>query len=862
MRRWLEEPVDDDGGARPWDDIRRSFASSALFDEAFGAACSDVFAASERAAEGEQPRLAFTGLLEEPQERHWAHYCRVASQQDINVAAAVVFLQDAVEGRYCLWQLKRLELYQMYCGVAMRSWRCIAILANLFLGAYGAVNASNHVAWHLVTMLPAVLLLLDLVFLMCITGPLCLSRLQAFHLCCAALFVATAVYCPPPLRLVHSLCQPLTSLGYCSRVCKVLSSAASSAYRLISVLLLIAVMLLGAALLACFCFSATNLHFHSVTSAMYTLAVAMTTVNFPDIMLPAYHQTYAVVKTTGTPVSALGHTTYDVHFDIHPLSATGTEAGAASLARHSTPLFFMAFMAFVICFLMNIVFAVIFDFYKRQLTRDVYAAHTHRQWMLKCAWYSLTSPQQPSVAPHVWADLLSRLDRHIDAAQVEVLFKVLNESQTGLLSFQEFHGVFQLLNLRITVAQESPPWAARLPPAVRTRWAVQWLLCLAGWSAFPVLMDVVSVLAAGFGVLHVEVLSRGDVWRLTPQQMSLMTWLEIGLGIPLDLELLFWLFSIGWTRYWATRWNRIGLILTIHHLLLYSWLLVLLAVGRPPTEALCRTEVPVTGQQLCLLFRVILLLRLLRCTRLLTTFAPYKLTIKTLSNVLPLFLPYFGALAAAMYLCAVAGCHFFQGQHHRVDPQSDFAQGNYYSLNFDTVYHAFVTTFALVVVNNWHVVMEGYVSAVGPAARLFFFGLYIVLVMVMLNVIAALVVEVFASQYKLNLHHKLSPVHNRFALRIVHLYCSSDAYREKGPAWEVSYKRYDLRAQAALDSMYMKEEHVLPWDAAMELPRSLPLSLGHHSTVLSSRLCPLPAAPPGYGAVDPAGPWPAPEGPA
>lgn len=47
---------------------------------------------------------------------------------------------------------------------------------------------------------------------MCITGPLCLSRLQAFHLCCAALFVATAVYCPPPLRLVHSLCQPLTSL--------------------------------------------------------------------------------------------------------------------------------------------------------------------------------------------------------------------------------------------------------------------------------------------------------------------------------------------------------------------------------------------------------------------------------------------------------------------------------------------------------------------------------------------------------------------------------------------------------------------------------------------------------------------------
>lgn len=54
-------------------------------------------------------------------------------------------------------------------------------------------------------------------------------------------------------------------------------------------------------------------------------------------------------------------------------------------------------------------------------------------------------------------------------------------------------------------AQESPPWAARLPPAVRTRWAVQWLLWPAGWSAFPVLMDVVSVLAAGFGVLHVEV---------------------------------------------------------------------------------------------------------------------------------------------------------------------------------------------------------------------------------------------------------------------------------------------------------------------------------------------------------------------
>jgi hypothetical protein len=45
------------------------------------------------------------------------------------------------------------------------------------------------------------------------------------------------------------------------------------------------------------------------------------------------------------------------------------------------------------------------------------------------------------------------------------------------------------------------------------------------------------------------------------------------------------------------------------------------------------------------------------------------------------------------------------------------------------------------VVNNWHVVMEGHVLVVGRAARVFFFAYYLVTVVVVSNVVIAFILD-------------------------------------------------------------------------------------------------------------------------
>ena len=85
-------------------------------------------------------------------------------------------------------------------------------------------------------------------------------------------------------------------------------------------------------------------------------------------------------------------------------------------------------------------------------------------------------------------------------------------------------------------------------------------------------------------------------------------------------------------------------------------------------------------------------------------------------------------------------------KHSAVLKDSDFANANYFALNFNDFVSGMVTLFVLMVVNNWMVIAEAFVLVTGTAWSWFFFvSFFIVANLVVLNFLMALILECYAT---------------------------------------------------------------------------------------------------------------------
>lgn len=89
---------------------------------------------------------------------------------------------------------------------------------------------------------------------------------------------------------------------------------------------------------------------------------------------------------------------------------------------------------------------------------------------------------------------------------------------------------------------------------------------------------------------------------------------------------------------------------------------------------------------------------------------------------------------------------------HQCNPKlerSSFAADGYYLNNFNDPCASFVTLFELTVVNQWHVITEGFVLLTSRWARLYFISFHILMVFIILNIFLAFVIEAFVLQLEL-----------------------------------------------------------------------------------------------------------------
>jgi two pore calcium channel protein len=85
---------------------------------------------------------------------------------------------------------------------------------------------------------------------------------------------------------------------------------------------------------------------------------------------------------------------------------------------------------------------------------------------------------------------------------------------------------------------------------------------------------------------------------------------------------------------------------------------------------------------------------------------------------------------------------------------SSYEDSHYEVFNFNDFASGMVLLFNLLLLNDWHSYMEGYVLLTGTrATRLFFLAFWVVATMYVLNIVVAFIIEAFMNQVRRSSYH-------------------------------------------------------------------------------------------------------------
>ena len=159
----------------------------------------------------------------------------------------------------------------------------------------------------------------------------------------------------------------------------------------------------------------------------------------------------------------------------------------------------------------------------------------------------------------------------------------------------------------------------------------------------------------------------------------------------------------------------------------------------------------------------IIVLRTFRLLRVLKAKNSFRRVFAILTLSIPKLTRFVMSLGLAFYVYAIIGMCLYSGKLRDCSETSDGlpkfnplcgveydlqgtpTAGLYYLVNFDDIFHSFITLFVLMIVNNWQVVAKGYVAITSTWTYLFFIFFYLFIVLVITNVTAAFVLDLYDS---------------------------------------------------------------------------------------------------------------------
>eukprot|EP00927_Polykrikos_kofoidii_P025859 TRINITY_DN23170_c0_g1_i1.p1 TRINITY_DN23170_c0_g1~~TRINITY_DN23170_c0_g1_i1.p1 ORF type:complete len:753 (-),score=76.64 TRINITY_DN23170_c0_g1_i1:374-2632(-) len=512
--------------------------------------------------------------------------------------------------------------------------------------------------------------------------------------------IFAAVQLPDSSWRLGPYCRAILLVAYDTTLQQEVISLLRSASELAKVLLLLAVFIVVYAWFGAVLWTIAGpegQYFTNFGTSLWTLLVLLTTNNYPDVMLPGYTE------------------------------------------NRANAIYFITFLVIALFLLLQLVIAVIYNGYTRQLEVSKKHLVEIRQGLFDDAFRLLDTDSQGSLDRQQFDLFLAGLNKYGgfrigDEARRTLTFAVLDSHGTGRIEQQEFTDLAFALSLEFQPLHQ--PWLQQRAPGL-------WYFCRLDRvkdglmsSYFNHTIDLILLVGVASTVAETWPFLAGE----KSQRPNVFSWgnaMDITLTLIFLFEMLLKLVLLGWSPYWSSFENRFDAVATVA------------AVG-----AVLYVVFP-NGYHDYFLVKIPVLCRFVRLFRLLHHVPAFHTIFEALVAVKPGARRVLPLLLCAMLFFNALGCDLFGGLI-TTDPGNPssakltgtaFATGLYFPMNFNDAPSGLVVLFGCLVMNNWDTYVDGFAAVAGTVARIYFVAWFIVGVLIGMNLLTSVVLDAFVNRW-------------------------------------------------------------------------------------------------------------------
>ncbi|XP_054635680.1 two pore segment channel 3 isoform X2 [Dunckerocampus dactyliophorus] len=435
----------------------------------------------------------------------------------------------------------------------------------------------------------------------------------------------------------------------------------------------------------------------------------------------------------------------DVVFDLYVLVTTANSPDVMMPAYNASSAFAIFFIVYILVntyIFMSVFLAVVFNNYKKYLkeeVRQLVRAKRHKMARAFAVLQERTGEGgEPRVSRASWTRLIRLVQPDISHAHIELLWSVSDDNNCGAIDKTAFIQLADLLNIEVITLKSRPHPLLGLIPALYLSAPSRFLCRLVQHRAFVITYDVIILVNAVFIGLDEEspVIANSE-------------WVFLALYL---LEILLKLYVCEPRSFFSRHnfWNW------------FDTIIVICALIATIINSTLKSSGGYTSRQI---LDIVFILRVLRLVRVVDSIKRFRTIINTLIRIGPAILTFGQLILVVYYIFAMVGMELFKGKVKFYEDESNpakaycgnlllkgsaFAQLNYCKNNFNNVVSSFILLLELTVVNQWHVLSNGFATVTHVSARIYFVLFHIVVVIIIINIFVAFVLEAFFVEYSVD----------------------------------------------------------------------------------------------------------------
>nr|CBI63265.1 two-pore channel 3 [Strongylocentrotus purpuratus] len=429
---------------------------------------------------------------------------------------------------------------------------------------------------------------------------------------------------------------------------------------------------------------------------------------------------------------------WEIWWDLYVLVTTANSPDIMMPAYDFNPWYMLYFITYIfICLyiFMSIFLAVIYKNYRKHLKNEVQKSVFNKRRKLASAWDILKEWHGGRflLSWGRWKEMMGMVAPKLNRAHVRLLWRVLDQDGVNFINKRTFMKVVDILNVPIVQVDKQKSFSERRCPTCYNSKASLFMRKVINHRYFTYVFDLLIIINAFFVGFKLD---EGE-----PYFLALFS-----------VEIALKMYALGFYKFFRSFWN------------VFDFLVIGAAVVITIIEAILDSNETETTLD------ILLILRVLRLVRIINNIERFHVIVATVMNIGPSIVTFGAIIFVVFYIFAVIGMELYGGKvnyyGYEIDGAdltedelycgnpllrgSDFYRDHYCNNNFNNILKAFILLIELMVVNQWHVISEGYVIVTNKASRLYFLFFHISVVIVIINIFIAFILEVFMVEYSLS----------------------------------------------------------------------------------------------------------------